>query len=215
MGFQDNFVSFANWIKERLEIQLRVEESVELMKASERAHKRFIFEDVEGTASFQEDSESDQDSSKDITAAGQEYPPRQKHKRGIKSVATSRFKTTLESLANKSSPEPRTLRLEKVLCAFCRRNHSFSVCPKFDRIPHQEKNIFVRKNKICYHCLNPGHVASRCDYYPGRTCKVDNCTGSHHKKLHPPKAITGYSYEKWYDDEVIGSALGDQNNKDV
>ena len=209
MGYQDNFVSFANWIKEKLEIQQHVEESMTIKKASERTYKTLSAEEIDCGVVSQ--TENDSDNCENISAAGQDYHRNQKPQKGVRFEEFRKHKTTIESLANKSSLAPTTEKVEELSCSFCQKNHRFYACPEFDKIPHDEKNDFVRKHKICYHCLNPGHIAAKCDYFPARTCKVDNCTGSHHKKLHPPKFTSSYSYEEWYDDEVLGSALDHQS----
>ena len=119
--------------------------------------------------------------------------------------------TTEDSLANKSSEPPTQSPKEPAVCIFCKKNHMLYACPGFEKISHQDRNKFVRSNRVCFHCLNTGHIASKCDYYPKRVCNTDGCQASHHRKLHPPKDTTSYCYEEEYPDEIFGADIDQVN----
>ena len=47
----------------------------------------------------------------------------------------------------------------------------------------EERLKFARENKLCYNCLNGGHMAHRCGLR--RTCSIPGCGKKHTKFLHP------------------------------
>jgi len=204
---KDNFVSLCNWIKEKLEIHHNVEETSVIRKAGERSYKSFDEKTDEAT----EEAQSDMEGVDEVTAAGQEHR-RKPYFPKRKDSGDNLHQSTLESLGNKSSEPPVQLPREKPNCLFCKKEHPLYSCEAFDKIAHQDKNKFVRTNRVCYHCLNPGHVAAKCDYFPGRVCNLEGCQGSHHRKLHPPKTSSCYGYEEEYPDERLGAELNFMNN---
>ena len=206
MSHRDNFISFSNWIKEKLEIHQRVEESSVIRKGTEKSYLSGGIglannEDVDRT-----DGYDDSEDREEITATGQFRIP-SKEKEKLEKV----YQTTEESLRNKSSEPPKQLPKEQAVCIFCKKNHLLYACLDFEKISHQDRNKFVRSNRVCFHCLNTGHIASKCDYYPKRVCNMDGCQASHHRKLHPPKDTTSYCYEEEYPDEVLGGDINDVN----
>ena len=210
MSHRDNFISFSNWIKDKLEIQQRVEESSVMHKATEKC----LNSEKNRSADNQEEDRftgcKDSDHSKKIAGDGQNAKPDGSSSEW-EEVSNKTFQTTIDSLANKSSEPPTQLPKETPVCVFCKKSHLLYECPRFDKIPHKERNKFVRSNRVCFHCLNTGHIASRCDYYPKRVCNVDGCQASHHRKLHPSKDTTSYCYEEEYPDEVFRADLDHVN----
>jgi hypothetical protein len=203
---KDNFISLCNWIKEKLEIHHNVEETSVIKKAGERS-----FRTVEETDRVSKGVQSGTGDMEEITAAGQEHGHKLHPSQRIQS-SDNLHQSTLESLGNKSSQPPVQTQREKPICLFCKKEHPLYSCEAFDKIEHQEKNKFVRANRVCYHCLNPGHVAAKCDYFPGRVCNLEGCQGSHHRKLHPPKSSSCFGYEEEYPDERLGAELSLMNS---
>ena len=206
---KDNFISLCNWIKEKLEIHHNVEETSVIRKAGERSYQIFEEEETDGAT---KEEHSDAEDTEDVTATGQEYrrKPRTFQK---KESGDNLHLNTLESLGNKSSQPPAQTPRERPACLFCKKEHPLYSCDAFDKIAHEEKNKFVRANRVCFHCLNPGHIATKCDYFPDRVCNLEGCLGSHHRKLHPPKTSTCYGYEEEYPDEKLGAELNLMNSQ--
>ena len=69
-------------------------------------------------------------------------------------------------------------------CPACNNGtlHKLWSCAKFKRMKVPERIKLVRDEKLCYQCLNPGHVASSC--YRTTTCKVDSCGRKHTMWIH-------------------------------
>ncbi|XP_071944680.1 uncharacterized protein [Antedon mediterranea] len=73
-------------------------------------------------------------------------------------------------------------------CQMCEGSHSLFGCLQFKEKNVEERLSFVKRNRLCFNCLKPGHNASRC--LLNRTCSVAGCGQKHTKFLHiiKPKA---------------------------
>ena len=65
-------------------------------------------------------------------------------------------------------------------CPCCSYKHKLGECRTFLRLPEAEKREAVRKNGICFRCLERGHIASSCQ--EATSCGV--CGGNHHTAFH-------------------------------
>jgi len=198
---KDNFISLCNWIKDKLEIHHNVEETSVMRKAGERSYGT-----IEELDEFNGDESIVEEHPEGITAAGHDNR-RRPYPSDKKQSQDNLHQSTLESLANKSSSPPVQQKRERPVCLFCKKEHPLYSCDAFDKIALEDRNKFVRTNRVCFHCLNPGHVATKCDYFPSRVCNLDGCQGIHHRKLHPPKTSSCFGYEEEYPDEILGSEL--------
>ena len=62
-------------------------------------------------------------------------------------------------------------------CTFCKANHASKYCPDYPTV--DSRKVRVRELKLCFTCLQPGHVSSDCKV----AIKCRHCDGSHHTFL--------------------------------
>ena len=68
----------------------------------------------------------------------------------------------------------------QVQCVFCPFRHPFKSCRKFRKLLHKDKIAFLIKHRMCFGCLEVGHMQSECTNKS--TCEV--CAQSHPTSLH-------------------------------
>ena len=61
-------------------------------------------------------------------------------------------------------------------CIYCSETHLVYQCRKFRARSYLEKCQFVRQRDLCRACLNPRHVARKCEL--GLKCKKRDCGSS-------------------------------------
>ena len=67
-------------------------------------------------------------------------------------------------------------------CIMCQDSHDLFGCQEFKALEPDERFDFAFKNRLCFNCLLPGHVSSKCIL--NRTCSVKGCNQRHTKFLH-------------------------------
>ena len=77
-----------------------------------------------------------------------------------------------------------------IKCYICEENHRVAQCPTFADSTAEERNDLVKKSRLCFSCLNRGHVTRDCR--SKKPCGKDGCTKLHHALLHidPPVVST-------------------------
>ena len=66
-------------------------------------------------------------------------------------------------------------------CSFCKRvGHAIIACFAFNAMPVDEKRAFIIENRLCFKCLNVGHISKNC----GTTPTCDRCQRRHLTCLH-------------------------------
>ena len=69
----------------------------------------------------------------------------------------------------------------EVICDMCGSSHRLHACPKFlDLSPHERLN-FVKRQRLCFSCLEAGHSIARCE---DKTKCGEKCGKIHHHLLH-------------------------------
>ena len=109
------------------------------------------------------------------TAAATTRPP-------IKSSVkrTSAFGTSTSS-NSKQKTIPDTGKKEQ--CFYCQKRHRLERCEDFQRLGRYKRIEFLRKNKLCFWCLDQGHMLNQCE--TKEECKVSGCSDKrHHTLLH-------------------------------
>jgi hypothetical protein len=97
-------------------------------------------------------------------------------------------------------PQP-TSQFKEGQCSCCRQAHKLPDCPKFKNLTHQQQSTIIRRDKLCYHCLEAPHFTRDCKTHEGRKCGIDGCTLYHHRVLHrDPKSSRFLGYQ--IDDEM-------------
>ena len=66
------------------------------------------------------------------------------------------------------------------VCLYCEREHSTGSCDQLRWKPHEERKAFVFRKRLCFGCLQPGHVAKFCR--ARLVCEV--CGAQHATLLH-------------------------------
>ena len=66
-------------------------------------------------------------------------------------------------------------------CMKCKREHHLSKCSEFLAMDNSKRFGFSQAEKLCFNCLKPGHVSSKCKSHH---CYEEGCTGRHHTTLH-------------------------------
>ena len=64
------------------------------------------------------------------------------------------------------------------LCSFCSKDgHKSERCFSVNNLGYEERKEKIRENNLCFKCLFPGHIASKCTVVP--VCPI--CNGKHNK----------------------------------
>ena len=83
-----------------------------------------------------------------------------------------------------ASGQQSTLTRSAGSCWFCKdSSHKLLNCKKFQNVSVNERNSFVKTNKLCFKCLSSRHRTPQCKAV--NTCSIQGCTGTfHHTLLH-------------------------------
>jgi hypothetical protein len=60
-------------------------------------------------------------------------------------------------LANLPRPPQPTSQFKEGQCSCCRQAHKLPDCPKFKKLTHQQQSTIIRRDRLCYHCLEAPH----------------------------------------------------------
>ncbi|XP_030849736.1 uncharacterized protein LOC115927700 [Strongylocentrotus purpuratus] len=71
------------------------------------------------------------------------------------------------------------------LCVICKESHSLFGCDKFKRMQLDDRLKLVKENRLCFNCLEKGHMSRYCKLK--RVCSVYGCNRKHTKFLHQQK----------------------------
>ena len=67
------------------------------------------------------------------------------------------------------------------VCRMCKLGHEITVCPKFlDLQPHERLDM-VKRQRLCFSCLEAGHSIARCE---NKSRCGAGCSKTHHRLLH-------------------------------
>jgi hypothetical protein len=76
-------------------------------------------------------------------------------------------------------------------CAYCDlTNHKVEHCFKAKKLSKEELGEFCRGKRLCFRCLEPGHLLRNCPASDNVECKVPDCRSRHHWFLHSKKTVT-------------------------
>ena len=74
---------------------------------------------------------------------------------------------------------------QKKVCKVCKAHHRLWECDEFKKKDAVKRWEVVKKNRLCFRCLNANHFAKDCR--SSRICGVDGCTDNHNRLLHQAK----------------------------
>jgi hypothetical protein len=116
------------------------------------------------------------------TRTGQRFQTRgfQNKNQGRTLRKTVRFQLASE----KSRPTPAVSQFKEGHCSCCKKAHLTPECPKFKSLSNQKQSTIIRRDKLCYHCLEGPHLTRNCKKNEGKLCRIDGCELYHHKVLH-------------------------------
>lgn len=72
-------------------------------------------------------------------------------------------------------------------CPACNQGHALEECPEFLAMRPNIRRDAVRRWRLCYNCLQPGHAVRECEAV---TCSI--CAGEHHEVLCFPRKEDGW-----------------------
>jgi hypothetical protein len=81
-------------------------------------------------------------------------------------------------------PPPDASQFKEGQCSCCRQAHRIPDCPKFKKLSNQKQSNIIRRDHLCYHCLEGPHLIKDCKINEGKLCGKDGCELYHHRVLH-------------------------------
>ena len=81
-------------------------------------------------------------------------------------------------------PQPTASQFKEGHCSCCKKAHLTPECPKFKSLLNQKQSTIIRRDRLCYHCLDGPHLTRDCKKKEGRLCGIDGCELYHHRVLH-------------------------------
>lgn len=102
-------------------------------------------------------------------------------------------------------------------CVLCKgipdsshRNHLPSRCTKFPRLPVNDRQALITRNKLCLNCFYPHEVTS-CPFEPACT----KCSNAHHTLLHKDGKQTFLTLAELSNDAQISDTDDDQRSPEI
>lgn len=84
-------------------------------------------------------------------------------------------------VSSENKPSMKHSDINKVFtCPSCNKNHTIYKCPSFLSSTPTERELVVKKLRLCFNCLKKGHGTRQC---PSKTNCL-KCNGRHHSYLH-------------------------------
>ncbi|XP_059046969.1 uncharacterized protein LOC131842458 [Achroia grisella] len=87
---------------------------------------------------------------------------------------------TITSNAVKRNTEYRSRNIE---CGKCKENHDIFSCKEFIKLDPVMRTEYIKKERLCFNCLRPGHSVKFCRY----RMRCDICNRKHHTLIHITK----------------------------
>lgn len=84
---------------------------------------------------------------------------------------------------SKNSSKPvMTISKDVKSCPMCEQNHHLYQCQKFRDSDNNSRWSFVKTNRLCFCCMQPGHGIQKCN----KREKCNKCNKFHNRLLHKP-----------------------------
>jgi hypothetical protein len=124
------------------------------------------------------------------TRTGQRFPTRgfQNRKPGRTFGKTVRIQLPSEESLGKRKgqfrPQPAASLFKEGHCSCCKHEHLIPECPQFKTLSFSQQSTNIRRDKLCYHCLEGPHFTRDCKKNEGKLCGLDGSKLYHHRVLH-------------------------------
>ena len=86
-------------------------------------------------------------------------PSKKTDKKPVKGKQTTTALTTQTSGTDQMA-KPSEAKEKK--CTYCKGEHHINACSNFGKIGLQERTNFVKENRLCFNCMNVGHMTLKC-----------------------------------------------------
>jgi len=205
---KDNIHSFFKWlgIKWRCTLELEEDKHPITPKAPQKVGKakQFLTQNTENNSESQEYSDENEEESENSHSSNESQAE--------VFVAENRqgFKPKYKKKAQAFRKRP-TANQQKVdqysapKCDFCKtERHLLTKCDKFIKADPLLKLNYMKKHRLCWHCLRSGHFINKCKVNVGMKCGVDGCERRHHPIVHPPVVKSKGLYIEDYLSEFFG-----------
>ena len=114
----------------------------------------------------------------------------------------------------RARPPPAVSQFKEGQCSCCRQRHLLPDCPKFKNLTVGQQSTIIRRDKLCYHCLESPHFTRECKKNEGKLCGIDGCQLYHHRVLHrDPKSSKFVGYQ--IDEEMEPATPTQEELKEV
>jgi hypothetical protein len=84
----------------------------------------------------------------------------------------------------RARPPPAISQFKEGQCSCYQQRHLLPDCPKFKNLTVGQQSTIIRRDKLCYHCLETPHFTRDCKKNQGRLCGIDGRKLYHHRVLH-------------------------------
>jgi len=167
------------WAEKRAKMSAVAASGLKFAQLSEFLHFRFrIMEEVAGavptTTTFKRNTAPNTTPMTPTTPTSQ--PARGRRNRG-RQWSPRRVTSPPPSSTPTSSATSSAI---STACLCCSAPHRLDTCSRFRLLPAQDKADIVRKNGLCFSCLEAGHTSRSC----ARSNACATCKGQHHSLLH-------------------------------
>ena len=229
---RDNIHSFFKWLQMKWKCTLELEEdkhpvsSRSLPKSipnREPKPKQFLAYESESQSEsreLQEESElteytvESDCSQSEVFWADNRKGFKPKYNRNKQNFSKKTF-TGKPRVAKPSGNQEKVDRLSTPKCDFCgTERHSLTTCEKFKKAEVLTKIDHLKKRRLCWHCLRPGHFVAKCRINKGKACGIDGCQRQHHPLMHNPVNKSRNLYVEDILDESF-CAENDEGDNDV
>ena len=91
-------------------------------------------------------------------------------------------KRKILTVQSQKSTESSKTDSSKGLCDYCNQQHHVSSCHSLSKLNSNDKSNFIKKERLCFGCLNKGHMSKTCR----KRLTCDKCHLKHPTVLHDP-----------------------------
>jgi len=205
---KDNIHSFFRWLEVKWRCSLELEEDKKSVTPKVPVKggkaKQFLTQEAENISEGQEYSEENEevDPSNSSNDSQAEEVFVAENRRGFK----PKYKGKAQAFQKRPTANQQKVdQYSAPKCDFCKvERHPLTKCDKLIKADPLLKLNYMKKHKLCWHCLRSGHFINKCKINVGVKCGVDGCERRHHPIVHPPVVKSKGLYVEDYLSEYFG-----------